>query len=263
MNFRTPIPVHPVIVFADLVHAGARADTQPLDRLARVQCAVDIHQQHIAIGDGEPVRTGNAGRIQQAVHHHRVRIVGRLLQVIGDEIRKLFRPTSTGIDGQPARRLPILAFLADSTEVACAQECRKVAVGVLACIEPETGKAQILRQLLAAQPAATVIECRRVVSQLLCLAIDDVVNVHRCMEIQSQVEELGLELAVAIGPQRVVLPVADGLILIPVQRLKRPRQQLLMALVRRVRQFARLPLQPGVVERLRLPESTQTDGLGR
>lgn len=176
------------------------------------------------------VRAGHAGRIQQAVDHHRVRIVGRLFQVIGDEIGKFFRPTGTGIDRQPARRLPVLAFLAHRTEVARPQERGEIAVGILACVEPEAGKPQVLGQLFATQAAAAVIERRRVVRQLLRLAIDDVVDVHRGVEVQAQMEELRLELAIAVGPQCVILAVADRLVLIPVQGFQRARQHLLVAL---------------------------------
>jgi hypothetical protein len=92
VDFRAPVPGHAAVVLAHLVHAGARGDAEPLDRLARVQRAVDVHQQHVAIGDGEAVGAGHAGRIQQAVDHHRVRIGRGLFQVPGDEIREFLRP---------------------------------------------------------------------------------------------------------------------------------------------------------------------------
>lgn len=103
-------------------------------------------------------------------------------------------PAGAGIDRQATRRLPVLAFLAYRTEIARAQKRGKVAVGVLARVQTKSCKPQVFRQLLAAQPAAAVIERSRVIGQLLRLAIDDVVDVHRGMEVQPQVEEFRLNL---------------------------------------------------------------------
>jgi hypothetical protein len=197
-------------------------DAEPLDRLARVQRAVDVHQQHVAIGDREAIGAGHAGRIQQAVDHDRVRIGRRLFQVIGDEIREFLRLAHAGVDCQAARGLAVLAFLADRAEVAGAEEGGEVAVGVLAGVQAETGEAEVGRQLAVLDAALAVVERRAVIGQLLRLAVDHVEHAHRRMEVQAQVEELGLELARLVGPQRMVLAVADRLVLVPVQPSRRP-----------------------------------------
>ncbi len=257
MNLRAPVPIHAAVVFAHLVHAGAGRDAQPLDRLARVKRAVDVHQQHVAIGDGEAISTCHAGRIQQAINHQRVGVGGGLLQVVGDEVRKLLRPAHAGVDGQATRRLPVLAFLANGAEVAGAQEGREIALGIPAGVQAEAGKTEVGRQLAAMHAALAVVERRRVIGQFMCLAIDHVEHAHRRMEIQAQVEEPGLEFPRLVGPQRVILAVADGLVLVPVQLLQLTGQGAFMALVRRGSQRARLALERGEVERLRLADTAQ------
>ncbi|KAG1077885.1 hypothetical protein G6F40_016936 [Rhizopus arrhizus] len=70
-------------------------------------------------------------------------------------------------------------------------------------------------------------------------------------------EELGLEPAWLVRPQRVVLAVADRLVLVPVQAFQAARQHPLVSLVGRLCQRACLALQGGKVERLRLAEAAQ------
>src|SRR5690606_17156379 len=124
-------------------------------------------------------------------------------------------------------------------------------------IQPEAGKAQVGRQLAAVDAAVAVIERDGVIGQFLRLAVDHVEHAHRRMEVQAEMEKLGLELSRLVGPQRVVLAVADGLVLVPVQLLHRRRQHPFVALVWRLRQRAGLALERGEIERLRLADATQ------
>lgn len=179
MDLRAPVPGHTAVVLADLVHAGARRDAKPFDGLARIQRHVHVHQQHIAVGDGEAVGAGHAGRIQQRVHHQGVGVGGRLFQEVGDEIGEFFRAVHAGVDRQAAGGLAVLALLAHRAEVAGAQEGGKIAVGVGTGVEPEPGKTQISRQVAVLQPALAVIERGRVIGQFLRLAVNDVEHAHR------------------------------------------------------------------------------------
>ena len=224
VDLRAPVPVHAAVVLADLVHAGARAQAEALDGLARVQRAVDVHQQHLARGDGEAVGAGDAGRVEQAVHHHRVGLRRRAFQPVGDEVGEFLGVAGAGVDRQAARGLAVLALDADRAEIAGAQEGGEIALGVLAGVEAETGEAQVGRQGLAVQAAAPAVEHARVVGDLAGLAVGQFVHAHRRFEEQAQVEELGEELAVAAAPQGVVAVEADRLVLVPVHRRDRRRQ---------------------------------------
>ncbi|MNI35873.1 hypothetical protein D3C73_899100 [compost metagenome] len=180
-----------------------------------------------------------------------------MFQVIGDEVREFLGLAHAGVDGQAARGLAVLAFLAHGAEVAGPQERGEIAVGVLARVQSEPGKAEVGRQLTVLQPALAVVERSAVIGQFLRLAVDHVVHAHRRMEVQAQMEELGLEFSRLVGPQGMVLAVADRLVLIPVQRLQLARQHPLVALVRRLCERARLALQGGEIERLRLAKPAQ------
>ena len=66
-------------------------------------------------------------------------------------------------------------------------------------------------------------------------------------------EELQAEGQRVAGPQRVVAPEADRLVMVPVQIGERGKQRIALRLVSRLRQQARPSLKPGKVKRLCLP----------
>ena len=132
-------------------------------------------------------------------------------------------------------------------------------------VEPEARKAQVGRQAAGGQSALAEVEHGRVVSQFLCellrLPALHLEHAHRPFEEHAQVEELDLEAQRLVGPQRVVAPELDSLVLVVVQR-GQGRRRGGGRLPGRASQGARAALELGVVERLGAAQRAHAGGLG-
>ena len=124
-------------------------------------------------------------------------------------------------------------------------------------IDAKARKAQVPGQFTALQAALAVVEHLRVIGQFAGHAVHHLVDLHRLLEEQAEVEELHLEAQLVVGPQRMVVAVADGLILVPVQRRHPGRQLVGHGLVGLLRHLAGAALEPGVVEGLGLAQGLE------
>ena len=127
-------------------------------------------------------------------------------------------------------------------------------------IDAEAGKPEVLGEVGALQTAPAVIKHLGVVGQFPRHAVPHFVDLHRLLEEQAEVEKLDLEAQLLVCPQRMVVTVADGLVLVPVERRHLGGQVAGLWLVGLLGQGARAALEPGVVERLGLAQGFQARG---
>ena len=261
MDFRTPVIRHAAVILAVLVHAGQRRDPQAFDRFSRVQRGIDVHHKRLAGPDVKPVSAGNAGGIQQRVNRQRCGFLCRPFDPECPEHRKFLGTRHAGIDGQPACGQAILFLFPYRAEITGAQKNRDVACQVGVEMHPETGKTEIRRKVLALQSALAVVEHRRIVGYFPGLAVRHRIHVDGSPVEQPEMEELHLKPPAFFRPQRMIVAVTDGLVLVPVQARHGFGDRLRRRAVRRLRQRAGAPLEPGIVERLRFArDSRQRSG---
>jgi hypothetical protein len=190
---------------------------QPLDFLARIERSIHVHHERGRRMDDEAICTRDARRIQQSVDSELAEALGRPLEPECRKDRKLLGSIHAAVDGEAARRDAILHLATHRAEVARTEERDDVANRISVGEQPEAGEAQILRQARTVEPALAVVEHRGIVGDLARLTVYDLEHADGRFEEQPEVEELRLEAKLLFGPQRVIDPVRDGLMLVPVK----------------------------------------------
>ncbi len=84
-------------------------------------------------------------------------------------------------------------------------------------VDAKPGEAQVGRQLDAGESALAQLEHRGIVRDLLCSTRYDFVDPDRRVVVPSEMKKFHEEAQVIVGPQRVLVAIANGLIAIPVQ----------------------------------------------
>ena len=232
MYRRAPVIVDAPIVRSVEEHAGTGCNPESFYRRARIQRRIDVHNDRVGDIDDETIGAGDAWRVEQTIDGHAAGIDGWTLQVVGDEVRKLLRPGHTTIDRQSALRHAVLLVPVHGAKVGRPLEGRHIARPVGVEQQPEAGKAEIRRQLVAIDAAFAVVEHRRVVGELLRASVLDAVETHRFRDREPQMEESRLEPYAVARPQRVIVAKADRLPLVPAELCDRRGQRGLGSFVR-------------------------------
>lgn len=102
VDLRAPVVGHAPVVLAALVHARQRRDADPLDRLARIQGGVDIHDQGGSGRDDEAIGAGYAGRIEQCIDRQLLVASGGSFEPEVGKAREFFRSIQPCVDSEPA-----------------------------------------------------------------------------------------------------------------------------------------------------------------
>ena len=262
MDLGPPVVGHTSVVFSGLVHAGAGRNPQSLDLLARVQRGVHIHHRAVAGGDGKAVSPGDAGGVEQGVHHQRGR--GRVgpLDVEVGEVREFFGAWQCGVHRQPPCRQAVLPRTTHGTEVTRAEEGHHIVLGGGVVVDPKARKPEVGGQGTGGQATLAKIEHGGVVGQLLRLPVTDLEHPHRAFEEHAEVEKLHLEAQAFVRPQCMVRPELDALELVVVHRSHCGWQGACVGLVGRCGQHPGAALELCIVKRLGAAGGLHTCGLG-
>ncbi len=251
VNFRAPIVRPAPIVLAVEEHAGERRHTQALDRLARIQCAVDVHDHGAAGNELKAQRAGDTWRVHQGVHGQSARILRRPLEPKRGKARELLRTRKRRVHRQRARRQAVLPRIAaHRPKIARAEKRRHVILPVRHELHAKAGKAHVVAHQFRIDAGLVEFEHRRVIDDFVRLAVDDFVEAHGLGESAADMEELQAKLEAGIAPQCVVGAKAQRLKLIVAELRHRRRLNILRGLKGIAGELARLPLEPGIVEGL-------------
>ena len=180
VDLRAPVVRRAPIVLAVEEHAGERRNPQPLDGLARIQRAVDVHDQRAAGRDLKAQRARDARRIHERVHRQRSGILGRPLEPECGEARELLRARECGVHGQGARRQSVLPRIAaHGAKIAGAEESGHVVLPIRHELHAKTREAHVVAHDLRVDAGLVELEHRRVVDDFARLAVDDLIEPHR------------------------------------------------------------------------------------
>ena len=165
------------VVLAEPIHAGQRRDAELGDVVADEQIGLDLHDGAGLLGRGDFIGTGQARPVEQGEDGDCALLRVGLGQPEMRKPRELFLGRSGGIDGNAARRGPVLVVLTRAAEIAGALEGQPVGLAVRPVHHPEAGKAEIGRQL-GRHRRIGIFEILRRIDHFPGGAADDDIDLH-------------------------------------------------------------------------------------
>ena len=227
---------------------------------------VDRHHHLVGLAvDIEAVGAGGAWRVEQGVDHKARGVLVRGFEPELREIGEFLAFFRVGINRQATRREAVLAGGIHRTEVAGAQKRQHVMAVQLRRLEQlEPGETQVAGQLLGVHRGFFIVEQRRAkmhFAGFTGLGVD-AVHAHRRLETHADVEELHVQLAVQLLPQRMVTVIADGVEILRGHGGQGRRQHLLSVLVATGGQLLGLGLERFEIERHGLAIGSPIPGPG-
>ncbi len=264
MDLRVNGVAHATLVGAATEHAGHRRDAQLVDGGPGVDMGVDLHHHALGLAiDIEAVGTGGARRVEQGVDHEAGAVLVRCLEPELGEVREFLTFFGVGIDRQPAGRQAVLAGGVHRAEVTGAEERHDIVLVQFRGLEQlEAGEAQVALELCGVDRGVFIVEQRRAEMHLAGhpgFRID-AVHAHRLLEAHADVEELHVQLALELFPQRMIAVVADRIEVLRRHGRQGRRQLLLGVLVAIAGELLGLELQRLEIEHGSLAISGATAG---
>src|SRR6266404_9062765 len=135
-------------VLAEVEHAGERRDPELLHGFAQEQPALDRDDRLLAGRDDEAIRARDARAVEEREDFEALRTRRGGDEPELAEVRELLAARQRGIDGEPARREPVLLVRADGTEVARAEKDDHLVEAIRdfdRVVDAEPGVAEVLR----------------------------------------------------------------------------------------------------------------------
>src|SRR5689334_14325399 len=209
------------LVGAEEEHARQRRQTELAAALAHEEPRVDVERRRDAGLQNEPVRAGDARRVEHRVDRELLRRRRWTLEPELHETRELLAAALRGVDGERAGGQAVALPSAERAEIAGAQEHEHfVAIRrrVEREVHPKAGKPRAA-QLVPRERVSTIVERVGIERNLARAIAADLVDRDRILVEPAAMKEHDLERQLGVVPQRTLGSIADVAVLIVAERL--------------------------------------------